>query len=185
MCSRPSTAIVTCADIVWRKYIDAPDPEFFDVVNDPEEKENRIAKARMDVSPWIKSIGKYKAVTGTTSSSRIPPEEAEKLRSLGYVGGEQKGSRIDPKSRIGAIQNFNEGLELLKKHEYANAEATFRKITTTEPQNGSAFHVLGDALAGQEKYEQAGGRFIVPIPYPSILTRDQSADEEALSACQI
>lgn len=65
------------------KYILAPIPEFYDLKTDPNEKINLVKKS--DPKQWAGPVEQYSKVVATTQEPPLPPEELEKLRSLGYV----------------------------------------------------------------------------------------------------
>jgi tetratricopeptide (TPR) repeat protein len=77
-------------------YIDGPDPELFDVVADPAERDNRLASrgAPEAIVQALQEIG-----DGRTSRAEVGEEELRQLASLGYVGGagDVPDTGIDPK----------------------------------------------------------------------------------------
>ncbi len=94
------------------KFIQAPKSEFYDLAEDPDELSN-LYETRIEdmasVSSLLKSIMGDK--TATASDRHITSEEAERLRSLGYVhsGSRNKDDDLpDPKDMI---EIFNAGMQ--------------------------------------------------------------------------
>ena len=137
-----------------KKYILAPQPEFYDLASDPGEKSNLISKS--ETRAWKDQAEKYAGATIPSSPhTEVPEEELEKLRSLGYVGASLPGSSIDPKSKIAVIEQFNAGMGALYSAEYVRSESIFRALLKVDPTNGLAYRFLGDSLSAQEKYTEA------------------------------
>ncbi len=144
-----------------KKFIQAPESEFYDLNADPKEKANVIRKSKVD--EWQRAVRAYAKDTGKGKESTLPPEELEKLRSLGYVGATVAQTGADPKSKIQIMERFRLGMVMLKNEEYSQAETRFHEIAKTEQHNGLAFRFLGDALSAQQKYSDAAKAYATSI----------------------
>jgi tetratricopeptide (TPR) repeat protein len=81
-------------------FIEAPRPELFDIVADPEERRDLLAErsAPGSMVDYLAAIG-----SGAESTADVSPEELERLASLGYVAGSASktdGERPDPKNHV-------------------------------------------------------------------------------------
>ncbi len=132
------------------KYIEAPQPELYDLAGDPGETRpltdaSRIAALRRT----LEAMGRAPAAI------REDPMEAQdlsRLRSLGYVGssaGPARGDpfedarRPDPKERIAVLPLLDEGLTALAKGRAAEAATRFNAVLTRDPDNLVALNNLG------------------------------------------
>lgn len=155
------------------KFILAPKPELYNLQKDPRESAN-VYKAGGS-GEGKKLLQKY-IQTGSKQTPEIPVDEenAEKLRSLGYIGGRNsQASNIDPKDRIAFIEDFNKAMSLLETRQYAEAESAFEKFVSLDSENALAFRFLGDALSAQGKFEDAANRYaqansLMPDPETAI-----------------
>ena len=136
-----------------KKFIDAPQSEFYDLSADPKEMNNLVKNTR--VEEWARPVRLYSKNGASRKDVPLPPEEEEKLRSLGYVSGSVAQTGADPKTKIQIMERFRLGMVMLKKERYNQAEQRFREIAATEKHNGLAFRFLGDALSAQQKYADA------------------------------
>jgi arylsulfatase A-like enzyme/Flp pilus assembly protein TadD len=136
-----------------KKFIEAPQPEFYDLINDEGELHNLIQQNKSGECQQV--IRTYSKAPQVRNQNPLPEEEQEKLRSLGYVSATVAQTGADPKTKIQVIENFRKGMILLKEEKYNQAEKSFREISTTEQHNGLAFRFLGDALSAQQKYSDA------------------------------
>ena len=135
-----------------RKYIQAPVPEFYDLQKDPKEAMNLGFPAVP--TAFKNTIAQY--ARPAAPSTPMSSEEAERLESLGYIGGGSNSSgNIDPKSKIDTIEQMNAAIGLLKLERYSEAEKAFQDFTSREKQSCQAFRFLGDAQAAQGYYEKA------------------------------
>ena len=81
----------------WRdgdyKLIDAPRPELYDLEHDATEKTNLVARAAARVAGQMRRglAGGAPAGRARRRGGDVDPETAERLRSLGYVGGGSRG----------------------------------------------------------------------------------------------
>jgi len=137
-----------------KKYIQAPQSEFYDLLADPSEQHNVIKSST--VNDWKAQLQSYaKSADPAAVAPNLSTEEMEKLRSLGYVSASVPKNNADPKTKIQVIESFRQGMIFLKTEQYDQAEKRFREISETEQQNGLAFRYLADALSAQQKYGEA------------------------------
>ena len=152
-----------------KKFIDAPQSEFYDLALDPKELQNLVSGTRID--DWARPVREYSRNSRSTQTAPLPEEEQEKLRSLGYVSGNVIQTGADPKTKIQIMERFRLGMVMFKREKYNQAEVRFKEIVSTEKHNGLAYRFLGDALSAQQKYEEAAKAYsnsIDRLPDPEV-----------------
>ncbi|MCH7527335.1 MAG: sulfatase-like hydrolase/transferase [Planctomycetes bacterium] len=88
------------------KYIEAPKPEYYDLVNDPGELNNLLAERVKDAERLSKRLeALLDSFPEQVADATVTLDDAarRKLEALGYIGGKKSapaGSRIDPKDMV-------------------------------------------------------------------------------------
>jgi arylsulfatase A-like enzyme/Flp pilus assembly protein TadD len=89
-------------------YIEAPQPELYNLASDPAERRNELNENRRAYVRLRQAMEPY--LRNTPAPSSITSEEAAKLAALGYVGstaGTHAGKQLpDPKTTIGTFNNI-------------------------------------------------------------------------------
>jgi len=164
-------AIRSVRDGAW-KYIDAPDPELYDLKSDRAERENRKAVREATATGLARALAQMasRGESATAAPSSVDAETAERLRSLGYVGGAiSLGARADgdPKREIANyeayVKAFNSALSLLETGRPREAETRFRALTRSFPRAFEAHQYVGRALAARGAYDEAADAFDLAI----------------------
>jgi tetratricopeptide (TPR) repeat protein len=149
------------------KFIAGPDPELFDLKDDPGERAN-LSVARSDtaagLSRALESLVPAEAARALDTPAAPDAETAARLRSLGYVSGHVSlgkpsgaapgdSAPSDPKRQIARyeayVAAFNAGMNQLDEGRTADAEATFRRLARDFPQAFEPHQYLGRALAAR------------------------------------
>lgn len=161
------------------KYIDAPDPELYDVRADPREQSNLYGRRPDEAAALARTLSRAMA-RGSPPDARAPIDSAsaERLRSLGYVTGHlvvgqpatvagADASGADPKRRIGDyvayVSVFNEATAALDAGQSMQAERGFRRLVVLFPGAFEAHQYLGRALAALGDHDRAVHEFDVAI----------------------
>ncbi len=101
------------------KYIDAPQPELYDLEDDPGERRNRIGDQPERASSMARQLDAQMRASATpTAAGTRDRETAERLRALGYLGSASgagaKPSGRDPKDGIQLINRLERGVAQAK-----------------------------------------------------------------------
>jgi len=150
------------------KFIEAPEPELYDLKSDRGERENRKGSREMTAAGLARALAQMvsRGERATAAPSTVDAETAERLRSLGYVGGTMAlGARAggDPKREIrnyeAYVTAFNAALALLETGRPREAETKFRALTRSFPRAFEAHQYLGRALAAGGAHKDAVEEF--------------------------
>ena len=123
------------------KYINAPEPELYDLQSDPEENDNIFDK-KPEIAMKLKEelqdmIAKSpSAPMPRISEYKMDEETREKLRSLGYISGRYVGgetSRLDPKEMIEWDNLFNDAIVASETGYMDRAKEMYDKIIQNHP----------------------------------------------------
>ena len=149
------------------KYIQAPQPEVYNLITDPQEKSNLYSikpkKAKSLQKKLLrlkKDLSRKSDQPGNAKKIALSSETQERLRSLGYVwsGGSEKKERKDqsalllpdPKDKAPLLAQIDQARELETKGLLDQAIQKYEEILNQDPDNKMALYSLGLA------YQKAG-----------------------------
>jgi len=145
------------------KYIHAPRPELYNLKNDPEENKNVFGEEEK-ISFSMKNrlekiIDQYSSKT-KEPLRRLSREEQERLRSLGYLGGEPstlplKGKLPDPKDKIEEYRLYYLAKRLEAEGNFSDAAKIYEKLILENPEVAWNYVYLALAYEKMKRMEEA------------------------------
>jgi choline-sulfatase len=114
------------------KYIDAPNPELYDLSSDPRESRNLYTAQQSTAIELRKRM--MAMLAGMQPAKARPPtqETMNALRSLGYLSGSTTSTRveshIDPKDRIGDFEFYGQALALASAGRLPESSRLLQKL---------------------------------------------------------
>jgi choline-sulfatase len=145
------------------KYIDAPKPELYDLSSDPHESQNLYAAQQTVAIDLRKRILALLAGVPAAKAGPATPDAVNALRSLGYLSGSTRSSRveshIDPKDRIGDFEFYGHALALATAHRLAESNSLLQKLAEKLPDVVDIRISLGLNHQGSGHYAEGAREF--------------------------
>jgi choline-sulfatase len=151
-------------------YIDAPEPELYDLSTDPGETQNILARQRTagavlkDKLQQLMKSSTFKASGGSTS--KLSPDAAEKLSALGYVSYRSPVSAEalaaglpDPKGKLWEFNTTLEATDAFHAGDNARGRALLAKVQEKDSKMYIIPFLSGEAALGEQKWEDAATQF--------------------------
>src|ERR1035437_5072874 len=138
------------------QYIEAPTPELYDLAGDPAEKENLALQKPPELRSMVAETERRR--TALRAPSEIAPEQAKKLRSLGYLTGsasEAGGPLPDPKDAIGSLVELQRAVELQDAGKSAEAIPILLGLLKTNPRLIDGWEILSAVLERLGRMDEA------------------------------
>lgn len=135
-------------------FIDAPQPELYDLKKDPRETENLFSRKKA-VSEEMRArlaalVRQYSAGQELAQKTGLDPALMERLKSLGYAGFSGGGSPTitdrslpDPKDRIQVYELVSEAIAESQRGEYADSTTKLSDALKAEPESIPVHYLLG------------------------------------------
>jgi arylsulfatase A-like enzyme/Flp pilus assembly protein TadD len=146
-------------------YIEAPEPELYDVEADPAETNNLAAKQTATVAVLKDKLqvrqrsDRFKPADG---ASKLSPDALEKLRALGYVAyrslvsPEAPAARLpDPKAKLWEFNSILEAGDAFHAGDFQAGEALLAKVREKDPQMYIVPFMLGEAAGREQNWEKS------------------------------
>ena len=128
--------------------------ELYDVAADPAETRNLAASTSGVVQQLTTALRKREKSAGTAPSGAVSPEAAERLRSLGYVGGATQSvpdaDAPNPAKVIDGWRQFERALALVNTGRARDALPALQALATRFP-SGPVFQIYICAGADGER----------------------------------
>jgi Flp pilus assembly protein TadD len=146
------------------KLVDAPRRELYDLRHDPGEADNRLTAAPGEAKRLLDLLDARRRSSVPAAAPAEDPEAAERLRSLGYVGGGAVPSGsfpaglADPKDRLKVKSRLTEANALLARRQYGAALAAFDEVLAGEPKSRLALLRSAHALLSLRRPAEAISR---------------------------
>jgi arylsulfatase A-like enzyme/tetratricopeptide (TPR) repeat protein len=151
------------------KYILAPEQELYNVVADPGEAANLAGGEPgkvADLREQLVGLAERLEEGGARQAPGPSPEEAARLRSLGYLGGggaipaPLDTSGLDPKRIMGEFAPLmGDGEDALTAGDLEAAFTSFRRIVEFDPGNPQARVFLATTLMRMGRLEEAAAEY--------------------------
>ncbi|PYV68294.1 MAG: hypothetical protein DMG96_36935 [Acidobacteria bacterium] len=151
-------------------YIDAPNPELYDLRSDPTESKNIAAQQSATVAVFKDKLQQLMAVRPfkpiQADSSNLAPDAVEKLRALGYVAYRSpvsaealKAGLADPKNKVEEFNEILDAQDAMRTGDVARGEALLGKVQQQDPNMYIIHFSLGEAAARNNDWEKSAAEF--------------------------
>jgi arylsulfatase A-like enzyme/Tfp pilus assembly protein PilF len=144
------------------KYIDAPEPELYDMQADRAEQRNLVGEEPARAASLKRALeGMTGAGTGRQASTPLTAEARERLASLGYLSAaapkpvEATASLPDPKRMVPLYEQLLQGNRALAEGKPAVAAGLARAVLAKDRGNAFAQLVLGRAALAAGQHREA------------------------------
>jgi len=145
------------------KFIKAPKPELYDLLDDPHELKN-IAEENSGIAKEMET--RLEEQETMFSSEEASPkrtlsfEERERLRSLGYVdfyeeGDLEKSGLADPKDKIKIFNQIQKAYDWFWKRKFGEAAEILNKILPLDHDNPGIHYLFARLLFKDAKFAEA------------------------------
>jgi choline-sulfatase len=137
------------------KVIDAPQPELYNIKEDPNENKNEQGKIDSTVRGLSDKLQKYKKIPPMTEKSKTEdPELQEQLRSLGYLSGTSKPKDLtnlpDPKSKIEVWKLYEQSTFLSMEGKKAESVELLERAAKLDSSNPILLDTLAQFVVDQD-----------------------------------
>ncbi len=147
-------------------YIDAPQPELYDLAADPEETNNLAAQQTATLAVLkdkLQTLLKSRPYTPAASnSSGLSQDALDKLRALGYVAyrspvsaGALASGLPDPKTKLWEFNSILDAEDALRAGDIPKGRSLLLQVQEKDPGMYVVPFVLGEAALGQKQWEEA------------------------------
>jgi arylsulfatase A-like enzyme len=148
------------------KYIEAPQPELYNLEADPHEQTNLVRKdpkqAQELRGQLLKLLARY-APKRPAAPGHASPQTDALLNSLGYIASgpraQNGAAAADPKARLPEYWLYEKAEDYAAEGRTDAVEATLLKILHTDPHNTLARRDLGALYLDQKQYAKARAAF--------------------------
>jgi arylsulfatase A-like enzyme/Flp pilus assembly protein TadD len=138
---------------IGKKFIEAPEPEIYDLSTDPGETANLAAARSEEVASWRSRLRSIRQELGHADSSARETMDADaraKLLSLGYLSGGasdvERKTRPDPKRLVAEHVRLLEAKSLVGAGRPKDALALAGEVLKADPENPAALALSGMLL---------------------------------------
>lgn len=148
------------------KFIDAPKPELYDILEDPGEV-NNLVNTKATLGHEMKRelmalIGRFSAEgIEDAGPKKIDNDSLIKLQALGYIGSfyssskRDSGNLADPKDKIELYNEIKLAQFLVTEEKIEQAEKKIKDVLNKDASVLEARYILGNIYSKQNKYDDA------------------------------
>ncbi|MFQ5738917.1 MAG: sulfatase-like hydrolase/transferase [Acidobacteriota bacterium] len=152
------------------KFIEAPQPELFDLSADPLEQDNLFPREQalgLRLQDQLKEyVGRYSGKDPGNASLKVDSESAQRLAALGYVAMASPGSPrdttggADPKDRIQLFEQYQKVLAMLHRKPERRVFEMIADLRRRDPRIQGLFFLEGLANERSGRLDQAGQSYL-------------------------
>ena len=156
------------------KLIMSPDPELYDLTEDPGETTNLVASDPELYSSLEAGADEFVTEIGRDGANgefmAVDDETLAKLASLGYVGSfgpTDRGAdeeRASPRQKIGIYNKSIQARQRMQQERYEEAEALLQEILSEDARVLDAYQTLAQLYDLQERFAEAADVYKQAIP---------------------
>ena len=142
-------------------FIEAPQPELYDLLADPGESRDLVAEERREAAALRRELTPLLRPLAPRNQA-VDPEAAAQLAALGYLGGgavAHTGPLPDPKSQRAARDAFAQGFRLFWSNQPAAAAEIFSRLVAENPRMLDSWELLAQSLEKLGRHGEAAAAY--------------------------